>query len=72
MALDLVVKVHYGDTYQPTIRQAQAIRREAKGEESVEQNRGSMYKNLISRLHNRIRLPYKLKSKRYAKPYVVN
>jgi hypothetical protein len=46
MVLNLVVKVHYGGTYQPTIREAQAVRREARGEESVEQNRGSMYKNL--------------------------
>ena len=66
MALDLAVKVRYGGTYQPTIRETQAIRREARSGESVKQNRDSMNKNLISRLYKRIRLLNKLKSKRYA------
>lgn len=35
MALDLAVKVRYGGTYQPTISEAQAIRREARSGESV-------------------------------------
>ena len=47
MALDLAVKVRYGGTYQPTIREAQAIRREARSGESVKQSRGLMNKNLI-------------------------
>ena len=35
MALNLAVKVRYGGTYQPTISEAQAIRREARSGESV-------------------------------------
>lgn len=66
MALNLAVKVRYGGTYRPTIRETQAIRREARSRESVKQNRGSMNKNLILRLYKRIRLLLKLKSKRYA------
>lgn len=33
MALNLAVEVRYGGTYRPTIREAQAIRREAEVEE---------------------------------------
>ena len=66
MELSWAEEVRYGGTYQPTIREAQAIYREVLSEESVEQNLGSMYKNLISRLYNRIRLHNKSKSKRYA------
>ena len=35
MALNLAVKVRYGGTYQPTISEAQAIRREARSGDSV-------------------------------------
>ena len=62
----LVVKVYHGRTYRRTIREAQRINSDVRVERSVEQNRGSMYKNLILRLHRRMRLHNKLKSKRYA------
>ena len=66
MALNLAVKVRYGGAYQPTISEAQVIRREARSGESMQPNRDLKNKNLISRLHKRIRLHNKLKSKRYA------
>ena len=51
--------------YQRSIREAQRINREVGAKGSVKQNRGSTYRNLIQRLHERMKLHNKLKSKRY-------